>query len=94
MTATSNEVWFWSGANAINNAAYGEDVEVPEFTWRWFKTGVEIPNDSPRWIKGEPRQEFDEHHQTYVGCAAFNTDNWKMKAFNCRTPLQYVCDTI
>jgi hypothetical protein len=31
LTATSTEGWYWTGGNAINNAAYGEDVGVPDF---------------------------------------------------------------
>jgi hypothetical protein len=92
-TATSEQNWFWCGANAINNAAYSEEVEVPEFVWRWFDTGLEIHEDSQFWMEGEPTQEFDEFHQTYVGCAAFNPGTWKMKTFNCRTPLPYICET-
>jgi hypothetical protein len=70
--ATSEEIWYWSSANAINNVAYGEDVEVPEFVWRWFNTGDDIPKNDKYWLEGEPQQGFDPVHQTYVGCAATN----------------------
>jgi hypothetical protein len=60
MTVTSEEVWYWTGGNAINNVAYSEDVEVPEFTWRRFRTGSEIPRNLSYWIKGEPQQGFNK----------------------------------
>jgi hypothetical protein len=93
-TATGEQNWHWTGGNAIENVAYSEDVEVPEFFWRWFTTGGEIPRNSSHWAEGEPQQGFDKHYQTYVGCAAFRRDTWKMKTFNCRTPLPYVCAEI
>jgi hypothetical protein len=93
MTATSEQNWFWCGLNAIENIAYGEDVEVPEFIWRWFLTGEELRKDARAWIAGEPKQEFDKDYQTYVGCAAIDPDRRLLKTFNCRTPLQYICET-
>jgi hypothetical protein len=41
-TATGEQTWYWTGGNAIENVAYSEDF--PEFVWRWFTTGGEIPN--------------------------------------------------
>jgi hypothetical protein len=90
-TSTSALNWTWTEANAINNAAYGEDVEVPEFIWRWFSSGVEIPKDWTYWAKGEPQEGFDEGYQTYMGCAAAVPRAYALKAFNCRTPLPYLC---
>jgi hypothetical protein len=68
-------------------------VGVPDFTWRRFNTGVEIPHDYWRWITGEPKQVFDENYGTYVGCGATTADN-DMKTFNCRTPLNYICEVM
>jgi hypothetical protein len=93
ITATREEVWYWTGGNAINNVAYSEDVEVPEFTWRWFSTGVEIPRNFSSWKEGEPQQGFDKVYQTYVGCVATNK-KWELKTFNCRTLLPYICEKI
>jgi hypothetical protein len=84
---TSGETWNWTGGNAIENVAYSEDVEVPEFTWRWFSTGTEIHNRV--WIRGEPKQDFNQQYGSYVGCAAMNSDV-EMKTFNCRTPLRFI----
>jgi hypothetical protein len=96
-TASTEEGWYWTAANAITNAAYGEDVEVPEFVWRWFNSGDEIPKDYPYWANGEPRQGFDTHYQTYRGCAAVykpKAGDWSLKTFSCQTPLPYLCQTI
>jgi hypothetical protein len=93
-TATSEQNWHWTGANAINNAAYGEDVEVPEFIWSWFFSGVEIPKNWSYWAKGEPQQGFDEVYQTYTGCAAAVPYVYALKTFNCRTPLPYICQAL
>jgi hypothetical protein len=79
--------------NAINNVAYGADVQVPEFTWRWFSTGIEVPKDFEYWLKGEPRQGFDQVYQSYVGCAAMNVQ-YEMKTFHCHTPLPYICEEL
>jgi hypothetical protein len=86
-TATSGRKWHWTGANADNNVAYLENVEVPEFIWRWFSTGVEIPKNYSYWAEGEPQKGFDEQYQTYVGCAAAKPYVYELKTFNCRTPL-------
>jgi hypothetical protein len=91
--STNEETWYWTGGNAINNLGYSEEVEVPEFTWRWFSTGAEIPKTFERWIKGEPKQDFDGLYQTFMGCAAVNS-HLQMKAFSCRTQLPYICEEI
>jgi hypothetical protein len=62
MTANSEEVWYWTGGNAINN----------EFIWLWFSTGVEIARDFSSRMEVEPKQGFDQIYQTFVGCAAIN----------------------
>jgi hypothetical protein len=98
-TATSGQYWHWTGANAIDNVAYSEDVQVPEFVWRWFNTGDEIPKDYWLWAKGEPQQGFDEVYQTYAGCAATTAPEnagagWFLKTFNCRTLLPYICQEL
>jgi hypothetical protein len=98
-TVSSEKDWYWTAANAISNAAYGEDVEVPDFIWRWFNSGDEIPKDYYYWAKGEPRQGFDENYQTYLGCAASYYPkkggwNWALKTFSCQTPLPYICQAL
>jgi hypothetical protein len=35
-TASSEQNWYWIGANAIKKAASSEDTEVPEFVWGWY----------------------------------------------------------
>jgi hypothetical protein len=94
----SEKDWYWTAANAINNAAYGEDVEVPDFVWRWFNSGDEVPKDYYQWAKGEPRQAFDENYQTYLGCAAsyhtLELWDWSLKAFSFQTPLPYLCQAL
>jgi hypothetical protein len=90
-TATSEQNWHWTGGNAISNVAYSEEVELPDFTWRWFNTGDEIPKEFGAWMKGEPQQGFDKHYQTYLGCVAARPADWKLKTFNCRTRLPYIC---
>jgi hypothetical protein len=91
VTSTINNDYYWIGGAALENHAYPGEVEVPDFTWRWFSTGGEIPKDYYRWMQGEPTQEFDQEYQTYVGCVAMTAHD-KMKTFNCRTPLRYVCE--
>jgi hypothetical protein len=93
LVTSAHEGWYWTGGNAINNVAYSEEVQVPELTWRWFSTGAEIPRHFAHWARGEPREGFDEQYQTYLGCAAVN-GGLEMRTFNCRTPLQYICEEI
>jgi hypothetical protein len=38
-TASSEDGWYWTAANGVNNAAYSEDVQVAEFIRRWFNSG-------------------------------------------------------
>jgi hypothetical protein len=40
-TGTSEQDYHWLALNAIENVAYGKDVEVPDFVWRWFSTGID-----------------------------------------------------
>jgi hypothetical protein len=90
----SNDIFSqFSDINMTNNVAYSKEVEVSEFTWRWFSSGAEIPRNFAHWARGEPREGFDEQYQTYVGCVAVNGD-LEMKTCNCRTPLQYICEEI
>jgi hypothetical protein len=32
LVTSAHEGWYWTGANAINNAAYSKEVEVKDFT--------------------------------------------------------------
>jgi hypothetical protein len=75
LVTSAHEGWYWTVAYAINNAAYSEEAEFQISPGGWFSTGLEIPNDYWRCIRGEPKQAFDENYGTYVRCGAMTADN-------------------
>jgi hypothetical protein len=85
---------FWTGANAITNIAYPKEVKRTEVEWKWFNTGIEIPNDYKGWHTDHPQAEYYEKYQSYEGCAVFSAHSGNLHSWICQMPNPSLCEVV